>query len=177
MWRLLLGAAALRSAAAVRVGNASGWPSVVPEHPVPETLGWSEYKRTFAKAYIDGADEAMRRAAFEENVRLIRQLNAEHDAGRHSFRCGVNQYSDMGHDEFVERLLGSGPAMAEAAAAHASLPEAPLAADPPPASVDWQAKGAVGPVKDRKQAKPARAARLCSPPLRRLCSSSSSSTH
>ena len=79
MWRLLLGAAAaLRSAAAVRVGNASGWPSVVPQHPVPETLGWSEYKRTFAKAYIDGADEAMRRAAFEENVRLIRQLNADH---------------------------------------------------------------------------------------------------
>ena len=52
----------------------------------------------------------------------------------------------------MERLLGSGPAMAEAAAAHASLPEAPLAADPPPASVDWQAKGAVGPVKDRKPA-------------------------
>ena len=26
----------------------------------------------------------MRRAAFEENVRLIRQLNAEHDAGRHA---------------------------------------------------------------------------------------------
>ena len=137
-------------AEAVRVGDASGWPvdAAVPSDVDSETMSWAAYKAAFAKRYVDRADEGARRLAFEENVRVIAELNAKNDAGEHSFRCGVNHFSDLSHDELRSRYLTSGPAMAEAGEWHRALPIANLTAAPP-ASVDWKSKGAVGPVKNQ----------------------------
>ena len=87
--------------------------------------------------------------AFAQNVQIIRELNLKQDAGEHSFRCGVNHLSDLSFAEFRERYLGSRREMAEAAEWHSSLPAANTTAAAPPTSVDWKAKGAVGPVKNQ----------------------------
>ncbi len=115
---------------------------------VPETMSFEEYKDAFSKMYADQADEENHRQAFEENIQVIAELNAKNDAGEHSFRCGVNFYTDLSHDEFRSRYLASGPSMAEADEWYRSLPKSNITADPP-ASVDWKAKGAVGPVKNQ----------------------------
>ena len=77
--RLLLLSVALREATRAQ-----------PASVVPETMSFEEYKATFEKIYRDQADEQGRRRAFEENLRVIAELNAKNDAGEHSFRCGVN---------------------------------------------------------------------------------------
>ena len=135
--RLLLLSVALREATRAQ-----------PASVVPETMSFEEYKATFEKIYRDQADEEGRRRAFEENVRVIAELNAKNDAGEHSFRCGVNFGTDLSRDEFRSRYLASGAVMAESNEWYRSLPESNITADPP-TSVDWKAKGAVGPVKNQ----------------------------
>lgn len=141
----------LSATAAVRVGDASGWSPDAPhvDHTVPELQSWDAFKATFSKRYVDRSDEEKRRRAFEQNVQIIRELNAKHDAGEHSFRCGVNHLSDLSFAEFRRRYLGSRKEMAEVAEWHSALPAANATAAAPPAAVDWQAKGAVGPVKNQ----------------------------
>lgn len=119
-----------------------------PGSAVPETMSFEDYKEIFAKRYVDQADEESRRRVFEQNLRTIAELNTKNDAGEHSFRCGVNFFTDLSREEFRSGYLASGPAMAEAYEWYRSLPESNSTADPP-TTVDWKAKGAVGAVKNQ----------------------------
>ena len=118
-----------------------------------ELMDWQQFKDTFGRHFNTTDDpravEARRRAAFEQRLRFIREHNAEADAGRQSFRCGVNQYSDLDASEF-RALLANRPALAPASR------RMPVAEElrgggsgPVPESVDWRAKNAVTPVKQQ----------------------------
>ena len=56
---------------------------------------WNKYQEKFQKGYANGEEAAKRRATFEENVKRITQHNLEEDLGLHSYRMGLNQFTDM----------------------------------------------------------------------------------
>ena len=117
---------------------------------VPELLSWEDYKTTFVKLYSDAAEEAVAKAAFDENVAEIVRLNAAADNGEHDFRVGVNDFTDMPHQLWRSTYLGSADQMREAQREWKTLPQHEVevgAEDPAP--VDWRTKGAVGPVKNQ----------------------------
>ena len=135
-------------ALAVALGTGAALPVV---DDLPEVIEWEAFKLAFHRNFEAGDSdaEARRHAAFERSVDFIKEHNAEADAGVHSFRCGVNQYSDLTRDEF-RALLGNQagrgrrgllPKVAEALAnvSYGALP----------ASVDWRTKKAVTPVKNQ----------------------------
>ncbi|XP_007434449.1 cathepsin L1-like [Python bivittatus] len=69
---------------------------------------WRDWKRTYRKVYAEG-EEAFRRSVWENNVRVIEQHNREADEGKHSYRMGINHFSDMTQEEINQRLTGKHP--------------------------------------------------------------------
>ena len=65
---------------------------------------WLEFQRRFGRVYRP-EEEHFRRQVFSENLERIRQHNVEHDAGRSSFRLGVNQFADFTNEEFRHKIL------------------------------------------------------------------------
>jgi hypothetical protein len=109
---------------------------------------WIKAVKTDRSALSCKMEEAWRRASFDESLREIRRLNAEQERGAHSFRCGVNDFSDLSPAEFKEAKLGSHEHFAAAQRGWGALPQPRLLNDPP-ASLDWRAKGAVTPIKNQ----------------------------
>ncbi|GIY62558.1 cathepsin L [Caerostris extrusa] len=62
---------------------------------------WENFKKTFGKHYND-REEVIRRTIWERRVADIVRHNLQYDLGLHSFRKGINEYSDMEHEEFVD---------------------------------------------------------------------------
>lgn len=59
-----------------------------------------EWMATHGKTYSSAGEEERRYAVFKGNLRLIDQHNAAADAGVHSYRLGLNSFSDLTHEEF-----------------------------------------------------------------------------
>ena len=103
------------------------------------------WARMFERDYDDEERET-RQQVYADTVALIQKHNAEADAGAHSFRLGVNQFSDMTSSEWATYALSP-----------TEYPVKPdsernveiLAAAAPDAAVDWRTKGAVTPVKNQ----------------------------
>ena len=57
-----------------------------------EVMEWSDWRSMFSKNYT-GTELETRAAIFADTVQLIQKHNAEADAGMHTFRLGVNQFS------------------------------------------------------------------------------------
>ena len=57
-----------------------------------EVMEWSDWRSMFGKNYT-GTELETRAAIFADTVQLIQKHNAEADAGMHTFRLGVNQFS------------------------------------------------------------------------------------
>lgn len=87
-----------------------------------------------------------RKAIYAETIATIESHNRRADAGLETFRMGVNQFSAMTHDEWVQHALSptAMPIKDESELNIVELP--PVAAD---AAVDWREKGAVTPVKNQ----------------------------
>lgn len=51
--------------------------------------------------YTDPAEHESRRSIFNANMQLIVEHNAAADRGEHTFRCGVNAFTDMTHQDFM----------------------------------------------------------------------------
>ena len=110
---------------------------------LPETLDFSSWRAVFEPhAHAEGIEA--RASIFNATLRFIAKHNAEADAGLHSYRVGVNKFSDLTLQEFRDLYLSPIPA-----------PRSPRTG---PAvtlhnlgagNVDWRSKKAVTPVKDQ----------------------------
>jgi len=108
---------------------------------LPDTMFWGDWKLHFRKSYSSVEEEAMRRDIFAQKVDEILAHNAE---GR-SWRMGVNEWSDMTHSEWKQRMgFFPIPARGNDMNSNDSLPE--VKGD---GVIDWRTKGAVTSVKDQ----------------------------
>jgi len=134
-WRVLAAAAAVSGC-----GNA--WAQVLPDNVAQR---FDQFVRDFGKHYEDDAEFQVRLAAFAGNLNFI---EAENTKGTNTFRLGITEFTDMTADEFGMKHLGFRPSgktwdglphLGTFKSSGATLP----------ASVDWNSKGAVTPVKNQ----------------------------
>eukprot|EP01051_Picozoa_sp_SAG22_P016792 SAG22_NODE_2450_length_2557_cov_1.724166_3_plen_234_part_01 len=74
---------------------------------LPEVMEFDDWKEAFGKRYGSPAEELRRAAIFAESVALIASHNSDDQA--HSFRLGVNQWSDLTRAEWRGQALMSEP--------------------------------------------------------------------
>ncbi|KAM9488822.1 cathepsin K-like isoform 1-T4 [Clarias gariepinus] len=106
---------------------------------------WENWKTTNRKKYNGLAEEAIRRAIWEKNMRLIESHNQEYELGLHTYELGMNHLGDMTSEEIAKNLLGLQVSV-DSDSVNTYLPE-PL--DKLPNSIDYRKLGYVTPV--RKQ--------------------------
>ncbi|KAH9562647.1 hypothetical protein CY35_05G083300 [Sphagnum magellanicum] len=96
-----------------------------------------------AKAYDSVSEKHHRFAIFKENLRYIHSQNVQEK----SYWLGLNSLSDLTHEEFQARYLGTRP---HRDPSRLQKTDGFMYADvEAPASVDWRQKGAVSEVKDQ----------------------------
>jgi cathepsin L len=111
---------------------------------------WQLWKGVHNKQY-SVAEESVRRAIWESNLKIVESHNLEADLGVHTFWLGMNAYADMTNEEFVRAMNGynasaRGPRNQDR---HTFRFNPDLGALPD--TVDWRTKGYVTPVKDQGQ--------------------------
>ncbi|GIY09391.1 cathepsin L [Caerostris darwini] len=108
---------------------------------------WENFKKTFGKQY-NGGEELMRRTIWERRVADIVRHNLQYDLGLHSYRKGINEYSDMEHEEFVKTFNGYRGLVNLKSNASTWVPPSNVRI---PDKVDWRDQGLVTPVKNQQQ--------------------------
>ncbi|KAF8796178.1 procathepsin L-like [Argiope bruennichi] len=106
---------------------------------------WEHFKKVFNKSY-NRYEESARRLIWESNIAEITRHNLDADLGVHSYKRGINMFSDMSKEELSSKancLKRSGNFLSSGSV---WLP--PLNADVPD-KVDWREKGLVTGVKDQ----------------------------
>lgn len=110
----------------------------------------------FGRAYANADEKARQLDVFRANAEHVDAVNR---AGNRTYKLGLNQFSDLTDDEFVEAYLGyqhqNGHHPEEDTAVPSSSAmskDAALYNDQDlPDSVDWRAQGAVTEVKDERR--------------------------
>ncbi|GFS28316.1 cathepsin L [Nephila pilipes] len=108
---------------------------------------WENFKKSFGKVY-EGKEEVARRLIWEQRVADVIRHNLRYDMGLHSYRKGINEYSDLAHDEFVRIFNGY---KSEANFKSNASSWVPFFNVQIPDKVDWRDKGLVTPVKNQQQ--------------------------
>lgn len=106
------------------------------------TTQFDDFKAQYSRAYASPEEEAAKRQAFEANLNFIKHCNAEADAGRSSYRCGVGPFADLTSEEFRKQRLGLLKTKTEktptALVEEKLVEEKLLLAATPPATVDCE---------------------------------------
>ncbi|KAH7688855.1 Actinidain protein [Dioscorea alata] len=114
--------------------------------PMEEWLTYQEWLTKHGKYYNDLDEVSRRFEIFRDNLRYIK----EHNVGDHGYKLGLNRFADLTNEEFREKHLGAlidGRRRIQGRIASDRYEH--REGDDLPESVDWRAKGAVGPVKDQ----------------------------
>ncbi|KAG5876323.1 hypothetical protein JTB14_004150 [Gonioctena quinquepunctata] len=106
---------------------------------------WLAFKQTHGKTYKSLAEERTRYGIFEGNLREIEEHNTRYDNGEVSWYMGVNQFTDMTHEEFVDMLNLQVATKPELNATRRLFDENLKVPD----SINWVEKGAVRDVKNQ----------------------------
>lgn len=120
-----------------------------------DQAAWNSFKRQHNKHYPNADEEQARMKNFMDNSKEIAEHNKLYQAGQVSYEKGLNEFSDMTHDEFHSQMGGYGASDDDDDGddddynngnghrrQHRQMHEMPED-DEIPKSVDWRAKGAV----------------------------------
>ncbi|XP_064624075.1 procathepsin L-like [Lineus longissimus] len=108
---------------------------------------WSKYKVSYERSY-EATEDGLRKIIFMNNLKTIMRHNIEADMGVHTYWMGVNQFTDLSHEEFKNLMSGCVLKPNNMTSGSTYLPPANLDA---PSTVDWRTKGYVTPVKNQAQ--------------------------
>merc|ERR1719473_95935 len=125
--------------------------------PARETVGvatrvqpsFEEFKASNGKFYVSANEHEKRAAIFADNVAYMNEHNAKYAAGEVTFYLGVNEFSDLSHDEF--KALYVGPKIPARNATNLAAERTRVTLTGTADAVDWRTKGAVTPVKNQGQ--------------------------
>ncbi|PSN31910.1 hypothetical protein C0J52_23565 [Blattella germanica] len=95
----------------------------------------------FGKVYNNHEEEQFRLQVFNKNKQKVEKHNAEYDQGVHTFKMGINYFSDMELHEFSRIMNGfiqRGRSIEDGRKQFVASPNTKL-----PQNVDWRRKGAV----------------------------------
>lgn len=110
---------------------------------------FTAFKQLHKKTYENEYEERMRRQIFEVHVSHIKEHNMKYAKGEKSYYLGVNQFSDLTHQEFLKLYTGHIKLSKE------SVTNASTYISPSnillPDKVDWREKGLVTEVKNQGQ--------------------------
>jgi len=109
---------------------------------------WESFKQTHSKSY-SSMEEKSRFIKFNNNFKAIIQHNAEQERGLHSYRLGINEYSDL--DIFEVHMKMNGYRQSVGAPRNGSKYMSPANLAELPDTVDWREEGYVTPVKNQGQ--------------------------
>lgn len=107
---------------------------------------WEDFKKTHSKSYTTEEEEKMRFGKFAQNFVTVVKHNNEEAMGLHSYRMGINEYSDL--DNFEVRMHLNGYRRPINKTGSAYLAPSFVTA---PKAVDWRKEGYVTPVKNQGQ--------------------------
>jgi len=109
---------------------------------VPLVMDFATWQRTFGMTYNSDDELQMRREVYAATVAFIETENAK----GHDYVLGVNQFSALTEDEFVEQYTGVDPSLR--LADDANLGDQQVDEELADA-VDWTTQGVVNPVKNQ----------------------------
>ncbi|XP_042896943.1 cathepsin K-like [Parasteatoda tepidariorum] len=101
---------------------------------------WDEYKKFYEKDYTPEEDR-LRKPRWMESMKLMFDHNMAYHAGQESFHVGMNQFSDMDHEDFQNSLTGLENEME--CKSNSSMTYSPPKTNDIPTALDWNEKGYV----------------------------------
>lgn len=122
----------------------------LPLHPTQDKA-FVQFMETYGKSYGSEEEMRLRHARFTQNRRTIQLLNHKHAVNKKSLRLAVNHIADYTEEEVAKISGGKRKGLAtkkDPIPAMGTI-EAPADASSLPASIDWNALGAMEPVMDQ----------------------------
>jgi C1A family cysteine protease len=112
---------------------------------------FESFRRQYRKYYQNQAEEDYRCTVFAENYLQIEQHNLRHARGLETYTLGINKYSDLTNEEFMEKYTGLKPELEQKS--RIDMTHRQVRKYNPttkaPASIDWVEKGFVTPIKSQ----------------------------